>query len=254
MWILNNRRRSQGSVIGLTGVDLYVSAHGNLSVSQEAAIRTFWSELDAAGIIEKTIAFYPLIGTTLNEIKWNLIDARNSNDAFRLVSGSPNIGTNVINPTSNYNTFIDYSNYPNDTFTMCFDVNGTTSANNNAMFQIWVSTTSVFRVMTYSSNIYFQMYSITGAGNEYLSGQTDKDALWMFDTDGVSSQKIYKNGLIARSTTDGFSGTKPPNQLFLIRATYTGYRNVGFFTEPLTASQNLSLYTAINNLNTSIGR
>jgi hypothetical protein len=68
----------------------YESASGTLTDAQKGYINTLVAGLKADGLWSKLNAFYPMLGTTADMQKWNLIDPQDTNAAFRLTfTGSP---------------------------------------------------------------------------------------------------------------------------------------------------------------------
>jgi hypothetical protein len=71
----------------------FIDAVGGLSAQEQTAIRTLVNSLKIEGIWSGLTAFYPFVGTTLTQGAYNLIDPRNTNDAYRLAFSEP-VGAN----------------------------------------------------------------------------------------------------------------------------------------------------------------
>jgi hypothetical protein len=69
-------------------VNAFLNATGIIDLNISAAIKNLVSDLKAFGIWNKMIAIYPMVGGTFTTHKYNLIDPRDDDGAFRLTYGS----------------------------------------------------------------------------------------------------------------------------------------------------------------------
>ena len=94
-----------------SGLDVSATAFSNASgitdATQKSAINTLVKDLKRFGLWSKIKAFYPFVGGTAESHKWNLIDPRDLDAAYRLTfSGGWTHNTSGIKG-NNTNTIAD---------------------------------------------------------------------------------------------------------------------------------------------------
>ena len=153
-----------GPAATLTPADTYISAvltaGGTLSGAQETAIRTFYSDLDTAGIYSKMYAMYPFLGGVAAS---NAIDFINPGGGFDLTF----TGTWTHSNLSGSQTAPSLGNYANTSFNPTTDAISVTTDFSFGVFAASGSNTGYHGLGTATAN-----YIIVGdfSGNDGIFG------------------------------------------------------------------------------------
>ena len=188
-----------------------------LTFTQVNALNNLYIGLVANGLDTKMVALYPFIGGTANAHKFNLMDARDVNAAFRLnFIGGWTHNSNGVTPngTNGYaNTYINISTlgswdtnshlsiYSPTTTGSGWDIGAAANASSGVdIFGLGLRTTPVYD----NGNITTRT-SGTGGGNGY----------WIGTTSGTSLKRIYKNGNLIATNTAVNASTVPNLNLYI---------------------------------------
>ena len=219
------------------------------------------------GLYNKIPAFYPFLGTTPAQHKWNAKNPQDTNAAFRLQffgGGTHSSMGYQCNGTNAYaNTFLAPSAVQNVNSNGLTVVVGT---NNNVIGSYAVE----IQAFTSQNSISFISSKLTQSNKEYSTalmnnptriaiGGANNDSRGIFT--GVKTQstlhKMFKNGLLLGSGTGG--GSLPTSTYYIGTNTPTaGLSNQRIqFTaihEGLTDAEVVAFHTIIDNFETAIGR
>jgi hypothetical protein len=139
----------------------------------QTATNTLVSDLKTANIFTKMKAIYPMVGGTATTHKFNLVNAQDTNEAFRLVfAGGVTHSSNGIlgNGTNGYaNTFLDPSiAFPSGFASMGF-YNRVAITSLNYFMGVILSSVNFFRIQAVVSNVMRHVSKGTAATNHTLT-------------------------------------------------------------------------------------
>lgn len=246
----------------------FLTASGITDSTITIAIDTLVKDLKTASIWTKIKTIYPFVGGSASTHKWNLKDPRDLDIAFRL---------------SFYGGWVHSSNgaLPNginayaDTHLNTLTHLTITSANLSSYIRTNINTGSPYD-MGNSSNIggtadptllisrYLNNYAYISIADNSISARITSNnsiGLWSGGTNGSSLQKIFKNGSVVASGTQG-SGNLANNNLYL--SANNGGGTAVFFSNKELAYSSISsglsdteqsnLYLAVQKFQTTLNR
>ncbi len=264
-FIINPYQVQPSSAYG-TLTTAWIAATGETDTTILSALNTLESDLSTYGLTSKIKALYPFVGGTATKHKYNFMDARDLDAAFRLVfNGGITHSSNGItgNGTNAYaNTFFNVLTYLNK---------------NNSHLSIYVRNNSnlgspydmgccdfplmninpTYLISRYSSNTaYFGIADDTYGTN---ASSTDSIGFWCGSKNGSTTQKLFKNSSIYATGTS--SGDLSNKELFICAANADG---ASFYTDKnyalasigdgLTDTEAANFYTAVQTFQTTLGR
>lgn len=238
----------------------FIYAAGLTDATQKNAINQLVVDLKAYGIWSKMKAIYPMVGGTADTHKWNLKDARDTDNAFRLsflggwthssTGAKPN-GTNAyadtfLTPSTSLSTSSShFSKYNRDNDLSGNKIDGTID----------------------NPNFFQQNYS---AGNGIIGDlasivtytQTDTKGLFTITRTSNNVVKVFKNNLQQGSTNTTTTSTLPAFKVYLgarndnNTASFFNSYECAFATigDGLTDTEVSDLYTAVNDFQTTLSR
>lgn len=248
----------------------FISAAGITDSTQQSAIQTLVTDLKTAGIWSKFIAFWPFVGGTASQHKYNLIDPRDLDAAYRVTFNGTlthsSTGVKGDGSTGYYETHIDLNSdlSQNDNFGFVYtriaaqenkiSGYGSIGQTNDCWWQIGS--------VRNTSNIYNARIYSTNAGVSQITGVTSGAGL--FGISRTSSTAVSMN--INKSHTSFTRSSVSPNTgqtpygLCFQTSTGTSAHSAnehaagGFTNQGLTTSEIDDLYDAVQAYQTTLSR
>lgn len=262
------RSYTQGINVPDADADAFIVAAGITDQTQINAISQLVSDLKGYGIWSKMKAIYPFCGGTASTHKWNLKDARDLDDAFRLVfsggwthssTGALPNGTNGYADTKlnaqfnlgQFSTHITYYSRTNNDGTY-IEAGAQDGSNLNQRIALHIK---------YSGNGYYDQNDIgTGRLTVNLSS-INSTGLYCMSRTFNNLQKAFRNGSqIGSTNTNTISTLLPTSNLYLgaYNASIPIYtsRECAFASigDGLDDTEANNLYTAVQVFQTTLGR
>lgn len=245
----------------------YINASGNQAY--ETAIVALFTNLKSQGLYNKIQAFYPFLGTTSAQHKWNAKNPLDTNAAFRLQFFGGGTHSNLgyqCNGTNAYaNTFLVPSlvqNVNSNGFTVTVGTNNGVVGSFSVEIGCSVSLTSAsFMSVKLLNTTYNRVLALnTDTGRLNQSGINEARGIFSGVRQSSSINKLFRNN---SSLTNGTSGGTLPNTNIFIgcynaNGTPAGYSNQRIqFTaihEGLADAEVVALHAIIDNFESAIGR
>jgi hypothetical protein len=225
--------------------------------AQKSAINVLVTQLKDSALWNKFLAIYPMIGGTSLSMSYNLMDPRNSDDAYRLTfNGSPVFNaTGVLFPTTN-----DYG----DTHL----ADSVLPYNNNSISYYSLTQNAVngydMGCVDYSSPFNeFAIFNSTDASEwfgYYAWGKSPSNTKGLFLVSSTTTDvKRYDNSIITSSkgSAPQLGSTNLPILIgTVLGASSGGQRECGFATigYGLTDAQVVTFYNIVQNYEAALGR
>ena len=248
-----------------TDATAYTTASSN--IAYQYAINDLFKGLKDNSLYTKIQAFYPFLGTTAAQHKWNAKNPLDTNAAFRLQFFGGGTHSNLgyqCNGTNAYaNTFLAPSTVQN------VNSNGltvTVGTNNNVTGTYSVEIGA--QLNTTTSSLLTPKVGNSGAINCDLNSQSNRinaantTAIGMYTgtKQSTASHKVFKNKLQVASASGG--GALPSLSIFVGALNFGGSaqgyssQRIQFTAihEGLTDAEVVALHTIIDNFETAIGR
>ena len=243
----------------------FINAAGITSSLQKNAINTLCLSLKSYGLWNKMIAVYPFIGGTASSHKFNLIEARDSDSAFRLgfnggiihsvtgmqpngTNGYANTNINVASKLSLNDCAVSvYSRTNTATNTCMVGV----SFNFNVLYSIelfptWGGTTAYFSLNNKETSV-----ANNNSSGLFILNRPNSTTLKLHRNSSIlANYSITATGLVNDTLTLGKMNSSGVN------TEYYDNREQAFATVGygLTDAESLNLYTVIQAFNTSLNR
>ena len=276
--ILNNhvptlRATVMGSSATLTDAQKFIAAASITDTTQKNAITQLVADLKTYGIWTKFKAIYPFVGGVANSHKYNLIDARDDNSAYRLTFSGGGTHTSdgyVMNGIDSYaNTF--------------FNPSLISGYNDNHSFGLYLKTQTPFGNgwhlgygnTTTGDPIYGLAVRRNGTndliydnGNFSQNGRihttiTDAKGFWCGNSRANNDRRIFKNGTEIAQRLTAVIGTTPNDVMTIgavngtsgsIKYYLSGINSFTFFASSLSATELTNLNTAVTSFQTTLSR
>lgn len=253
----------------------FSNAVGLTDATQKSAINTLVKDLKRFGLWSKIKAFYPFVGGTPESHKWNLIDPRDANDAYRLVfsggwthssMGAQCNGTNttsdtflslrtVFGATSYEHNLGVYINYHNPSWSYRNDIGAVDGPyNTNPNISLSFDTNNVY-VYNLRGNRQYQDLA--------FSKSLSPSGLTEFKRFRKGYFCIYKNGqeLIEGSTINTYRSIatdatfyNPVSSVYIGSGSSWSRYAAAYVTEALGAVDSFLMYIAIQKYQTKLNR
>lgn len=250
----------------------FITAASITDITQKTAINQLVLDLKSYGLWTKIKAMYPFIGGTASTHKWNLIDPRDLDEAFRLVfSGGWTHSSNgaLPNGVNAYaNTFlIPSSNFsPYNMSLSYYSRTQDTSIDGQDMGSSGFSFTEQYTITQYYNALSLKLYVAAryAGSNDFIGvNDTNTQGLLIGTRNSQTSAKMFFNGTQSGSTLT--QSALYPISNFEI---YLGCQNANgsaaeFSTREcafsaigydLTDTEAANLYTAVQAFQTTLGR
>ena len=237
-----------------------------LTTTQVNALNNFYVGLVANGLDTKMIAIYPFIGTTATSNKFNLMDARDLDAAYRLsfLGGGWTYDANGSTPngTSSYaDTFINISTLGNWETSNHLSIYSPTTTS-NAAWNIAAGSNGMTGANIFGLGLRTIPVYDSGSGVTNRASGGSGGGCWIGSTTGNNLRRIYKNGQPIASSTTINSQLAPNLNLYIGRGNTPGYttifmpNNFRFITvgRTLTDSEVFILNSLIQQYQTTLGR
>lgn len=247
----------------------FIDSSGITNQTEKDAICTLVKQLKDSSLWTSMLAIYPFVGGTASSSKWNLMDIRQNDAAFRLVffggitfdslgitgNGSNGYSNTFFTPSLNYDSLQagSYGVYLSknvDEPSCAIGMRVTTSANTVSLIP---------RV----SNIAYCSFTST----QTAVANTDSRGIYITTRLNRASSKTFKNGslLVTHNTyvAATYGGVSTYNKpMFLLArnddagAAFFSTNTIGFafIGSALTDAQASTLYNIINTFKTTLGR
>ncbi len=238
----------------------FISATGIVDNTIIAALNTLDLGLIANGLDSKMVALYPMVGGTATTHKYNFMDARDLDAAFRLTfnggwthsstgakpNGSTGYADTHLTPSSSLNQNSSHLSYYSRTTSNGTEVEiGCAGALGSSIIEIRTAGTSYFKINTAT----FLTYTDSDSKGFYVANRSASNV-----TDG------WKNGV--KVATGSTASTQLPGNLLYLAA-YSQGGAVFFSTKEcafstigsgFTDAESLILYNLIQAFQTSLSR
>lgn len=238
----------------------FIAATGISDTTIINALNTMDLSLISAGLDTKMKALYPFVGGTASTHKYNFMDARDLDAAFRLTfnGGVTHSSTGVLS-----NGINGYANT---------HINAATSLTINSVHYSFYSRTN-------TSGVFVELGNILGAYSNHLriaanvtidvpyvivpfTTTSDSRGFWMGNKTSSTYRSAIRNGVTQNFDTTNISATLNALEMFLLcrndngTAAYFTNRECAFssFGDGLTNTEAANLYTAVQNFNTTLLR
>jgi hypothetical protein len=253
-----SKPRKAGGVANDPDAEAFFTATGITDATQKSAVNQLVLDLKSYNIWTKMKAIYPMVGGTSTTHKYNLKDPQDTNGAFRLVfsGGMTHSSTGILfSGVNGYaNTFLN-DTVINSSGHISF-YSRTLTVGNAIEMGVWNNNLPIFQNRV-AANVFF--------GNNSLSYTTTADArgFWLGTKRNNSDRECYRNGISQASST------ATDNNISFGLPYYIGARNTNNTTiqfptskecafaslgDGLTDTDAANFYTAVQNLNTTLGR
>ena len=221
------------------------------------------------GLYAKTPAFYPFLGTTAAQHKWNAKNPLDTNAAFRLQFFGGGTHSNLgyqCNGTNAYaNTFLVPSavqNLNSNGLTITVGTNNVTTKNDIVEIGSFVSITQASLITTKSNNTIFRRASRMNGVIILQDNQNDAKGIFTSVKQSSTVTKLLRNKVEIASGNSG--GTLPTVSVFIGNMSLSGSpyadgwsnQRIQFAAihEGLTDAEVIALHTIIDNFESAIGR
>lgn len=241
----------------------FIDSSGITDATEKGAICTLVKQLKDSSLWSKLYAVYPMVGSSSTSCKWNLLDPRDADNAYRL----------TFNGGWTFSSAGAVSD--NTAYAQTHLVPSTVMTEYDTHASGWVSESGaadrilgafngsqIFEILprTGGDLLYARCYT-TGGGPAAVSS-TDASGLWTLSVTSSSDATIYRNGS-SMNTTAPTSGLGSLSiELYLNGMNFSGspdfrsaYTYIIFsIGEGLTPGEAATLYNIFNTFKTTLGR
>lgn len=241
----------------------FIDSSGITNQTEKDAVCTLVKQLKDSALWTSMRAVYPLLGRSSSSCKWNLMDIRQNDAAFRLVffggitfdslgitgNGSNGYSNTIFTPSLNYDSLQagSYGVY----------LSKNVDEPRVAIGMRVTAGTSAVALSPRVSNIAYCSFTAT----QTAVANTDSRGIYITTRLNRASSKTFKNGslLVTHNTYVAATYNKP---MFLLArnddagAAFFSTNTIGFafIGTPLTDAQSSTLYNIINTFKTTLGR
>jgi len=257
--IISSMKKVGGAAYGSL-TTAWITATSETDTTIIGALNTLETDLTTYGLTAKIKALYPMVGGTATKHKFNFMDARDLDAAYRLTffGGGTHSSTGYLpNGTNAYaNTFLNNNTVLSLNSTHISAYSRSNIGTNSALIGCFgASETAVFPKYAGSSFLY------AVNGGEYSVANSDSRGLFSSNRIISSSVTAWKNGTKV-ATTAGASTSKPNENITLSALNSTGARyyfgahELAFASigDGLTDGEQANLYTAVQAFQTTLSR
>lgn len=275
-FVLLQRHQPALSLVGMDASAVaFITAANITSQSIANAVNSLTVSLKSAGIWDRCVAIYPMVGGTAAAHKWNLRNPLDTNAAKRLLlsGGWTHSATGALpNGTTGYaDTFIE----PNEDMPP-YSMHGSYYSGSNAapasaryLYGIIGGNNGNFGIQFTASTV---IYSIVGGENGtprtvQLNTENTFKGLYTVSCYNFDKFNLYRNGTSIGSNTNNRNTYNPDQDVSRRRTIYLGANNSGVasgfgnyecrfasFGYGLSATQVGDLNTAVTAFQTALGR
>lgn len=254
--------RANNYYVSASGLDAdataFITATGITDATQKDAIYTLVASLKSAGIWSKFYAIYPFVGGTSTTHKYNLIDPRDLDAAYRITfNGSFTHNSNGITPGG---TNSDYADTHLNGSSVLSRTNSSWSfyskTEANALYVDYGQVGQTSEILARFSGTFF--HDIPREADRFSFSMSTSKGFFNGNL-GSSDVVVYRNG-----SSIGSKGSAASNTYFSANMTfgngYTGGRSsarvlaFGSIGQNLNSTEASAFYTAVQAFQTSLGR
>lgn len=245
---------------------LFLNATGITNPTQKTALNNLVDGLKGYSLWNKMKFFFPFMGGTSNTNKYNLIDARDLNSAFRLVfSGGVTHTANGVT-FNGINGFAETFLVPNSVFSspnihMSVYSRSSTAAAQRASGVYNDPTRSLTLFIRRSLGVPLDGFVSTNTDDSVFSNFSSTDSRGFFVTSRTSptSLKGYKNGVLLDTKTTLSTNNLPITSIQIARVNGVGLfdnKNYASFSvgDGLNDIEVSNLYSVVQSFQTALGR
>ena len=253
-----------------TRTTAFAAATGITDTTILNALNTFDTGLISNGLDTKMKALYPFVGGTANTHKYNFMDARDLNAAFRLQFSGGYIHSSTGAKPNGTNAYADTFLVPSTVSASYNSVGASAYLRDNVQFDYGVefgcygSLSGNYQFLFLNrttSNLYNVRVANSGFVNS-LGTVTNSSGLFTINRNNSTTQEIYQNGILNASYSIAGTGL-PEYNLHLSNTNGLGYINESYspremafaaYHDGLTAGQISTFNTLVTTLQTSLSR
>jgi len=236
----------------------FLTAAGITDPTISGAICTLVTTLKSQGIWSKLDAIYPMVGGTATTHKFNLKNPADTNAAYRLsfVGGWTHSANGALpNGTNAYADTFWLSTQQNSASLSFYSRSNTTG--------LFHEFGSAFGPLTYLLLRFNNLiYATVNSSGDNTVANTDSRGFYMISRTGSNAVKVYKNASAVINASTASSGIPPYNMIISAWRQFPGTivrysnRQCAFATlgTGLNDTESANLYTAIQTLQTTLGR
>jgi hypothetical protein len=237
----------------------WIKATGETDLTIINALNTLETDLSTYGLTSKIKALYPMVGGTATKHKFNFMDARDLDVAFRLTfsGGIAHSSTGVLFGGINgwAETYLQPSTQLqlNSTHASIYS----RTNNSNQIFDFCSSNSGAFSpdiAISFSGTTYYQV----NQGSYSTFSETDSLGMRLINRTSSTIEKLYKNSNLVLSSSKSSQGlsTGTINISKFPTGGYWSNREYSFMTigSGLTDTEALNLYTLTQAFQTSLSR
>lgn len=206
----------------------FATATGITDVTILGALNTFDLGLISNSLDTKMKAVYPMVGGTSTTCKYNFMDARDLDAAFRLqFNGGGTFSSNGYQPngTNAYaNTYITPStNLDADNLSMSYySRTNTPVVSTQVLLSSFVNGSSLNQLFFDSNIVYFDCYNSTPYIGRVSVSESRSQGMYMGNRLNASINKIVRNGTVIASFATGGTGIRPTFSIYMAAANSQG--------------------------------
>lgn len=239
------------------------------NTTEQAALDAFVTSMKGYGIWSKMKAVYPIMGTTATQQKFNLVNAQDTNDAYRITfaggwtHSSTGMTGNGINTSANPNLIPSSVLTTNNTH-ISYYIGTDTAAGNKIEMGVGVGGTLVPIMLLsakYTGNLsYSCAYNLST--NQITAANADARGFYVGSRTTSTSHKLYKDGSVLATDTNANSNTLPTQGIIIgalnsngsiVQYTDRQYRFISI-GDGLNDTEVSNFRTAVQALQTALGR
>ena len=241
----------------------WIAATSETDTTIISALNTLETDLTTYGLTSKMKALYPFCGGTAAKHKFNFLDARDLDAAYRLTfsGGWTHSSTGALpNGTNAYaNTFIIHKDViPRDSGCLLYYSNSVGAVTSTDYYDMGAYSVSsnLAMLINFNSNMY-------NAFNDAYSTTANTHTHGLYSIQRISStqKESYKNGtrlaLLNTNSVDNSTNNNPILIGSINIGSYFGNKRCAFSaisTQSLTSGEQANLYTAVQAFNTTLLR
>jgi hypothetical protein len=236
----------------------FLTAAGITDPTISGAICTLVTTLKSQGIWSKLDAIYPMVGGTATTHKFNLKNPADTNAAYRLsfVGGWTHSANGALpNGTNAYADTFWISTQQNSASLSFYSRSNTTG-----LFHEYGSAVGPFTYFLLRFNNL--IYATVNASSDNTVANTDSRGFYMISRTASNAVKVYKNASAVITGSTASTGIPPYNMIICAWRQFPGTivrysnRECAFATlgTGLNDTESANLYTAIQTLQTTLGR
>lgn len=244
----------------------FIDSSGITNQTEKDAVCTLVKQLKDSALWTSMRAVYPLLGRSSSSCKWNLMDIRQNDAAFRLVFfggitfDSLGITGNGSNGYANtfFTPYLNYDSLQGGSYGVYLSKNVDESGCAIGMRVLLAS--NAVSLVPRASNIAYCSFTST----QTAVANTDSRGIYITTRLNRASSKTFKNGslLVTHNTYVAHMITDYNKHMFLLArnddsgAAFFSTNTIGFafIGTPLTDAQSSTLYNIINTFKTTLGR